>query len=212
MTTYVRGLGMLMVAFIVLTLMSGPALGQTATGEIRIVQGGVGEGRITSVPAGINCVLGGPDGPTGTCTAEFLAGTKVRLKAEAANGSKFLGWAPVNSCPKPKNLTIEAGRTHNCQPVFERTVPVEFLLQTGLDGSGRVVSEPAGIDCTQDAVTGALSGQCAAIFPRDAIITLTAVPADGWTFVSWSGEDADCADGIVTMDAAKRCIATFAPA
>jgi hypothetical protein len=36
----------------------------------------------------------------------------------AADGSKFVGWAPVNSCPKP-SIRIEAGATYECQPVFD---------------------------------------------------------------------------------------------
>ena len=89
-----------------------------ATGTIRIIQGGVGEGTVTSTPAGINCTINDVTGPTGECIVAFEEGTKVRLKAVAAEGSKFVGWAPVNSCPKP-NIRIEAGATYECQPVFD---------------------------------------------------------------------------------------------
>ena len=180
------------------------------TGTIQIVQGGTGQGTVTSRPAGIDCTLGGPDGPTGTCEASFPAGTRVKLTAVAADNSKFLGWAPVTSCRKPKNLTVEAGDTISCQPVFEfRESPI-FLLQVGHEGSGRITSSPEGIDCTFDSDAGTLSGQCGNTFLNGATVTLTATPLDGWVFVAWSGEDRDCEDGVVTMDAAKRCIATFA--
>ena len=179
------------------------------SGTIQIVQGGTGQGTVTSRPAGIDCTLGGPDGPTGTCEASFPAGTRVKLTADAADNSKFLGWAPVNSCPKPKNLTVGAGDLHSCQPVFEfRESPI-FLLQVGHEGSGTITSSPEGIDCTFDSDTGTLSGQCGNIFANGATVTLTATPLGGWTFVAWSGEDRDCEDGVVTMDSAKRCIATF---
>jgi hypothetical protein len=103
-------------AMVILTV--GPAWGQEETGTIRINQGGTGQGTVTSDPAGIDCTLGFGD-PSGTCIATFPVGTKVKLKAEAADGSKFVGWAPVNSCPKPQNLTVEAGDTPICVPVFE---------------------------------------------------------------------------------------------
>jgi hypothetical protein len=195
---------------LLLVLATGQAQGQE-TGSIQIVQGGTGEGTITSDPAGIDCILGGPDGPIGSCEASFAVGTKVKLKAKPAPGSKFEGWAPVTSCPKANNLTVEAGRTHNCQPVFSLTEPAAFLLQTLLVGSGTVTSEPGGITCTQDADTGILSGECGNTFASGSTVTLTATPREGWAFQGWSGEnrDRDCDDGVVTMDQAHRCTATF---
>jgi hypothetical protein len=189
----------------------GAAAAQDATGTIQIVQGGTGIGTVTSDPAGIDCTLGGPDGPTGTCSATFDAGTRVRLRAVAADGSRFEGWAPVTSCPKPKNLTVEAGRTHTCQPVFSFTEPPELLLQAFLEGSGTVTSDPAGIACTADEDAGTLSGQCGSLFPNGSVVTLTATPAAGWVFQGWSAveRDRDCADGVVTMDEAHACVATF---
>lgn len=206
MHTIARWLGVpIAVALIALT--AGPVRGQ-ATGTVQIVQGGTGQGTVTSDPAGIDCTLGFGD-PSGTCSATFEAGTRVRLKAVAADGSKFEGWAPVNSCPKPKNLTVVAGRTHSCQPVFSFTEPPELLLQTFLVGSGTVTSDPAGIACTRDEDAGTSTGPCGNTFPNGSTVTLTAAPAPGWAFQAWSGEDRDCEDGTVTMDQAQRCTATF---
>jgi hypothetical protein len=66
-------------------------------------------------------------------------------------------------------------------------------------GTGTVTSDPAGIDC---------GGTCNADFADGTEVTLTATPAAGSTFAGWSG-DADCSDGVVTMDSAKSCTATF---
>jgi hypothetical protein len=208
MTLIARWVCVCLAAAVLMALAAGQTRGQEATGTILIVQGGTGQGTITSDPAGIDCTLGFGD-PSGTCSASFPAGTKVKLKAEAAPSSKFEGWAPVNSCPKPKNLTVEAGRTHNCQPVFEFTESPTFLLQALPEGSGTVTSAPAGIDCTQDVDAGTISGTCAQNFPNGSTVTLTASPAPGWSFTEWRSEDPDCADGTVTMDQLTRCTAIF---
>jgi hypothetical protein len=89
-----------------------------ATGTIRIIQGGTGAGTVTSAPAGIDCHIDDVSGPAGACIVAFEEGTKVRLKAVADEGSKFVGWAPANSCPKT-SIRVEAGATYECQPVFE---------------------------------------------------------------------------------------------
>jgi hypothetical protein len=196
-------------ALLALAAAPGPVAGQT-TGTIEILQGGTGRGTITSVPAGIACTAG-PEGLSGDCTATFEAGTKVRLKAVAADGSKFLGWAGNSTCPKGKSVTVEAGETHICQPVFEFIESPTFLLQVPIEGSGTVTSSPAGIECTRNP-DGTFAGVCAENFPNGSTVTLTAAAAEGWVFQGFSGEDLDCADGVVVMDALTRCVATFVQA
>jgi hypothetical protein len=66
-------------------------------------------------------------------------------------------------------------------------------------GAGTVTSSPAGIDCGVD---------CSERFFAGTVVTLTAAPAQGWTFGGWSG-DSDCVDGVVTMSAQRSCVATF---
>lgn len=66
-------------------------------------------------------------------------------------------------------------------------------------GSGSVTSQPAGIDC---------GGTCSADYVEGTVVTLTAKPDRGSIFDGWSG-DPDCSDEQVTMDADRRCTATF---
>ena len=195
-------------AVMLVVLAAGDARGQEpGTGTIQIVQGGTGQGTITSDPAGIDCTLGFGD-PTGTCEATFEAGTKVKLKAVAADSSKFIGWAPVNSCPKPKSFQIEAGDLVECQPVFEFTESPTFLLQVPIEGAGAVTSEPAGINCTRLADGTFTDTACAENFTNGITVTLTATAADGWTFQGFSGDE-DCIDGVVVMEDLTRCVVTF---
>ena len=189
-----------------------------ATGTIQIIQGGTGSGTVTSSPAGIDCTIGS-EGPTGACVASFEEGTKVRLKAVAADGSDFLGFAPVRTCMRA-TVTVEADTTHECQPVFEREPGSEFLLQAVPEGSGTVATsnEDGSIttSCTHDADAGETTGVCAAVYPTGAVVTMTATAAAGWTFTVWRTETekdkvkgGDCADGVVTINQRERCVAVF---
>ncbi len=68
-------------------------------------------------------------------------------------------------------------------------------------GSGTVTSNPAGINC---------GGACAAVFPSDSIVSLTAAPATGSTFAGWSGDVVSSANPItVLMDTSHNVTAIF---
>ncbi|MBI4844296.1 MAG: SBBP repeat-containing protein, partial [Nitrospirae bacterium] len=73
-------------------------------------------------------------------------------------------------------------------------------------GNGTVTSSSGGISCVR--TSGVNSGTCSASYVASTVVTLTAAAATGSTFTSWSG-NADCSDGIVTMDVDKGCTATF---
>lgn len=88
-----------------------------STGGVSIIPGGIGNGTITSQPAGINCTLS-TNGGSGACSANFAVGTIVRLTAKAAAGSTFLGWRPLPGCSNPTKITVARGTTINCQPGF----------------------------------------------------------------------------------------------
>jgi hypothetical protein len=88
-----------------------------ANGSIAIVPGGNGSGRVTSQPAGIDCVITSGNG-SGTCTAFFRVGIVVRLDARPAANSGFVGWRGLPGCADPSKITVPRGTTVNCQPGF----------------------------------------------------------------------------------------------
>lgn len=72
-------------------------------------------------------------------------------------------------------------------------------VDTAGHGGGAVLSTPPGIDCEIDCEEG---------YAQGTQVTLTPTPATGSNFIGWTG-DPDCADGIVTMQGARSCVALF---
>ena len=73
------------------------------------------------------------------------------------------------------------------------TTYIEYSLSTSVVGSGSISLDPGG-----------------GIYPRDTMVQLTAIPADGWSFTGWSGDLTGNANpAIITMDQAKTVTATF---
>ncbi len=164
----------------------------TATFNLQVLtltvsKAGNGTGTVTSVPAGINC---GAD-----CTEGYNFGTQVTLTATPNTGSTFAGWSGDPDCSDGV-VTMQAAKT--CTATFNLQVLTLTVSKAG-NGSGTVTSVPAGINCGADCTEGYNFGTQ---------VTLTATPDTGSTFASWSG-DPDCSDGVVTMQSAKTCTATF---
>ncbi|MCL7488540.1 MAG: hypothetical protein M8357_10255 [Desulfobulbaceae bacterium] len=87
------------------------------------------------------------------------------------------------------------------QPVIIAATSAELVVNKTGDGTGRVISKPAGISCGTD---------CSQRFPRKAKVTLTATENSG-SFMGWSGGCSGTKPTCtVTMDEAKNVTATFA--
>ena len=155
----------------------------------------MGSGSVASNPAGLNCI--------DKCQAIFAAGSTLTLTATPASSSYFAGWTGDDDCI---DGTITVNHDTFCTAVF-RSLPTDLTLtiniveqaSTAGKGTGKVVSNPAGIDC---------GSVCSATFSPRSSIVLKAIAATGSVFAGWSG-DADCADGTVYLRENRNCTATF---
>src|SRR5262249_1358776 len=138
----------------------------TASMQLSVQTSGVGQGTISSNPAGINCGQ--------TCSASFADGTQVTLTATPTGTSFFAGWSGscsgVGTCKVPTTKNLSA--------------PADFATGPWLAGplagrgTGTARSDPAGIDCGQ---------VCNASFDPGTKVTLTATPSANSVFTAWSG-------------------------
>jgi hypothetical protein len=101
------------------------------------------------------------------------------------------------------NSDLVAGDTNQATDIFVISNLPKYTLFTNISGigSGTVSSNPFGIDCGQ---------VCSFLFRKNSNLSLTAFPAPGSSFVSWTG-DINSQDNPVevTMDADKSITATF---
>ncbi len=90
--------------------------------------------------------------------------------------------------------------SHWVHITFSALTNATLIVDKNGSGTGRVTSQPAGIDC---------GGNCSAEFPSGVVVTLTAQADANSTFAGWSGDGAGETERVVTMDAAKSVTATF---
>jgi hypothetical protein len=148
---------------------SNEACANPASLGVTVAMAGTGTGTVTSDPAGILC---GAD-----CSETYPTATVVTLTATPASGSNFSNWS--NGCTGTGPCTITGN-----QPVL---VTANFAAATSSQTrrlrvfryhQGNITSSPSGITCPST---------CIADYPSGTIITLTAVPETGKTFLGWKG-------------------------
>lgn len=156
------------------------------------VNPGPGTGRVTSSPTGIDCGT--------TCSSVFDQGTMVTLTAIANANSQFVSWNGANDC---SDGLVTMSTDINCTASFKlrATFTLSIIANSGSGtGSGNVTSSPSGIDCGEI---------CSHQFPEGGVIELVATAKTGSYFVGWSGDNPDCLDGSVTLNADSNCNPIF---
>jgi streptogramin lyase len=147
---------------------------------------GSGYGVVTSDSPGINC---GTD-----CLGIYYFDTVVNLTVTTDIGSSFTEWSGDADCT---DGIVTMNSNISCIATFE-LLPTLSITKAG-SGDGTVISSPFGIDCGAD---------CSKNYLKGTVVSLTATTDIGSSFTEWSG-DADCTDGVVTMDFHKSCTAIF---
>jgi Protein of unknown function (DUF1566)/Divergent InlB B-repeat domain len=122
-----------------------------------------------------------------------------------AQGSYYTAWSVSFYNGSAQNYSTRDNRS------YVRLVRGGPLLSVSAydPGSGTLASSPSGINCTSRA--GGTSGTCSVNLGFGSEVTLSAAPAPGSTFTSWSGCDSTLGTTCtVTMNASKNVIAAFA--
>ncbi len=161
-----------------------------------------GSGTVTSEPEGINCTI--TAGVTsGTCSVDFLGQSNpffVTLRRKAAPGSVVHVAEGYDSGDISTGVNLYNGDSVVWPVDFRLKKYVLAVTKTGA-GTGKVMSQPLGIDC---------GSSCTKEFDHGANATLTAIPDAGAVFKSWTGacfgQDATCD---LTITAATSTNAVF---
>ena len=155
---------------------------------------------VTKSGTGTGSVSGGAINCGATCGATVAANTVITLTATPVAGSIFIGWSGggcsgTSTCA----VTVDAAKTVNAQ--FDLIPPGNFTLTVTKSGTGTGSVSGGAVNC---------GATCSATVAANTVITLTATPVAGSSFVGWSGGGCSgtstCA---VTTDAAKTVNAQF---
>lgn len=138
---------------------------------------------LSVIPSGAGVVTLSPPGGV------YDAGTVITMTAEPDPGWQFMAWGGDLAGPaNPTTISMDTTRT-----VLAEFQP-QYVLALSVNGLGSVTLNPPG--GAYDAGTN---------------VTLTAVPAPGWSFAGWSGDlTGQTNPGVVNMDADKALGAGFA--
>jgi hypothetical protein len=178
---------------------------EPSTLPVTITSLGGGAGTVTV--AGVSCTVDSTNG----CTAAVAnpgntsAYNTVTLTASPDAAFVFRGWIGCTAVAgDPSSCTLVVDGAKSVSAKFEPSI---LTLNVTLVGAGTVSG--GGIDCA----SGSSSG-CSATAPNGATVVLTATPAPGYIFKSWSAGCTSTADNVctVTMNSVKTITATFQPA
>jgi hypothetical protein len=161
---------------------------KAATHVLAIAAQGTGSGTVTSDPSGINC--------GSTCSASFTRRTAVTLSAAPATGSTFAGWSG-GGCSGTGTCTVTINSDITVTATFSA---IPYTLSATIQGSGTVSG--TGLTCS--------GTSCSGSYPYNTNVTLTATPAGGAGFISWTGCDATSGTACsVAMTSNRSVTATF---
>ena len=124
-----------------------------------------GPGGVTADVPGLDCAQ--------SCTTTWNASTRLGLTAVPRPGAKLVRWG--GGCSGVSTCSVEVAPGATVSAMF---APLVYRLTATISGRGTVRSSQAGITCRP---------KCSAAFPSFVPVELSASPAKGWRFRSWSG-------------------------
>ena len=160
---------------------------------VTVVRTGLGNGSVTSSPAGIACGM--------TCSASFPSSSTVVLTETPTGGAVFVGWSG-GGCSGTGTCTLTPTSATTVTATFAPATVGLTVTVTGA-GTGTVTSSPAGLTC---------STVCTASFAAGTSVTLTATPAAGSVFAGWSSGCSGTGACTVVLDQARGVTARFSRA
>ena len=182
-------------------LVAQMAAANVAVPSLTVTTSGTGAGTVASSDSVISC--------GSKCSSNYTLGKVVTLTAKVGSNSTFTNWTGACSgttltCSVTVNDAVTVGA------VFTASAgggggggggTTQFTLQVGRSNPGTVTSDVAGISC---------GSACSAKYNAGTVVTLTAAPPVGKTFVSWggacSGTNNTC---VVTMNSNQSALANF---
>jgi hypothetical protein len=167
-----------------------------ATNHLHVDKAGTGMGTVSSEPSGISC--------GSSCDTDFESGAIVTLRVVPSDGSTFNSWSGAGCILNGPICTVVMNGDQTVTTTFTAGVPVPTstltVEKTG-SGSGTVTStNQSGINC---------GSTCSAGFPTGSVVTLTATPVTGSTFIGWSNGCAGTGSCDVTLNADQTIVAQF---
>lgn len=160
---------------------------------VQISLNSVGGGSIQHLETGIEC--------KSQCTSEAHIGKAFKLLAIPDEDTEFMGWQGPPNCGLDAQCLIDPKPGITATAIFAKVT--RYKLTVTKSGSGTVTSAPTGISCGSD---------CTQNYAQSKVIVLTATPAAGFNFASWSGTGVACPGTgtcSIKMDSAKTVQANF---
>jgi len=161
-----------------------------------------GEGTISIRPTGSSTVNCSSD-----CTYDYETNQVVNVQANPKTGYRFVRWegslchnSTSNSCRMIMN------RNHTINAIFEPISVANYVLSLNVSGQGTIqIATEANIQSCQS--------NCALSYPASQMVTLSAIPANGYRFVGWSGNPCNnlISSCNITMNRARTITALFEP-
>ncbi|MGB7554542.1 MAG: hypothetical protein WBM04_09210 [Candidatus Korobacteraceae bacterium] len=149
-----------------------------------------GNGTVSSADGFINC--------PGACSYSYLSNTQVTLNASPAADWALSSWSGTRS--GTGSCVVDMTQSQSVGATFTQ---VDYTLTVSTNGNGTVTSNDGFISCP---------GSCANTYLRETLVTLDAVPGEGWVFGGWNGGCSGTGACTVTMTQSLTIDAIFSQA